>query len=171
MRRKAIKWAREILGWESACARIPGQELEIEKERLIHSQFHSAQVYRVELSFWESIGVAKVPTKGRASYPADPDPWVNPPPPRPHRPEKPLDPRVIQKVTDALLGKVKEGIPVRCGTWHIDDGVVWVWVDRQPSDAKIVLEFDPRTGGGAGDGGLHRRGPRPDRRGRGNAAR
>lgn len=148
MRRNALEWARELLG--SAGPAGPGLDLRIEREALAYSRFQRQQVFRAELSFWEPAGLVALPAGGGARYPADPQPWDQPPPPRPPRGGDPLAPELAARVEQALRGRRREGGAWRWDSWWRGADGAWVWVDRQAPDARLILELDPAHGGRLG---------------------
>ena len=123
-------------------------DFEVERELLTHSKFQEGQVYRLEVGLWEPLGLARLRGR-RVEYPADLDPWEEPPPQRPTEQRGPLDPAQLRAVTEATRGRAREGL-LRCGAWCHQEtregDSTWVWVERRAPDAKIAVEVDPQTG-------------------------
>jgi len=150
MRRHALEWIRDLIASERGPKRSI-VDFEVERELLVHSKFQEGQVYRLEVALWEAAGLARLRGR-RVEYPADVDPWEEPPPPRPARPSDPLSPLELRALSQATRGRARDG-ELRCGTWcRRDDpsarqgGLTWVWVERQAPDGRIAVEVDPHTG-------------------------
>ena len=143
MRRHALEWIRDLIASDQGPQRSI-MDFEVERELLVHSKFQEGQVYRLEVVLWEAAGLARLRGR-RVEYPADLDPWEEPPPPRPPRPEEALSPRDLDLVTQATRGRAREG-QLRCGTWCHGERETWVWIERQAPDARIAVEVDPHTG-------------------------
>jgi hypothetical protein len=149
MRRHALEWIRDLLATEARSPKRSIVDFEVERELLVHSKFQAGQVYRLEVGLWEAAGLARVQGR-RIEFPADTDPWEEPPPPRPPRPDEALDPQLLRELRAATRGRAREG-ELRCGTWaHQEDAgrrdLTWVWIERRAPDARIMVEVDPQTG-------------------------
>lgn len=149
MRSHALEWVRDLITSEHDNPKRCIVDFEVERELLVHSKFQEGQVYRLEVGLWEPAGLARIHGR-RVEFPANPDPWEEPPPPRPARPDEELPPELLRALSEAARGRARDG-QLRCGTWCHQEtqsggSQTWVWIERRAPDARIAVEVDPHTG-------------------------